>query len=79
MKLGQPLTRLINQLLGVTKKNVEIQKKQRSDMFLTINEKWNRVSDKILIDKKRLNHDKRSYEYLITPDQLNKIQSMGLI
>lgn len=69
----------INQLLGVTKKNVEIQKKQRSDMFLTINEKWNRVSDKILIDKKRLNHDKRSYEYLITPDQLNKIQSMGLI
>ena len=65
----------INQLIGVTLKNPEVQKKQRSDVLLSINDKWKRrnQSQNILIDKKRLEHDKRSYEYFIEIDNIEKI------
>jgi len=66
----------INQLLGVTNKSLEIQKKQRSDLFLSINEKWGRANSGILIDKRRLEHDKRSYEYYIDQENLNTANSL---
>lgn len=57
----------INKILGVSLKNPEIQKKQRSDVFISINDKWRKMqgTDGLLIEKKRLEHDKRSYEYFI--------------
>lgn len=69
----------INQILGVSNKTIEIQKKQRSDLFISINEKWNRVNKEVLIDKRRVDHDKRSFEYLISPSQLDKISSWILV
>ncbi|HNU42098.1 MAG: hypothetical protein UZ12_BCD005002387 [Bacteroidetes bacterium OLB12] len=66
----------INQLLGVTNKSIEIQKKQRSDVFLSINEKWSRIGTGVLIDKRRLDQDKRSYEYLIANEKLHKVNSI---
>ena len=65
----------MNQLIGVNLKNPEVQKKQRSDVFLSINDKWKRHSRSqlVLIDKKRLQHDKRSYEYYIEESNLLKI------
>lgn len=66
----------INQLIGVANKSLEIQKKQRSDIFLSINEKWGRANSGILIDKRRLEHDKRSYEYFIDQKNLNVANSL---
>lgn len=65
----------MNQLIGVNLKNPEVQKKQRSDVFLSINDKWKRHSrsQQVLIDKKRLEHDKRSYEYYIEEGNLERI------
>ncbi|MDZ7650803.1 MAG: hypothetical protein U5K54_28735 [Cytophagales bacterium] len=66
----------INALLGVTQKNSEIQKKQRSNIFISINEKWSKSKisqNKILIDKRRLDHDKRTYEYFINEANLDKV------
>lgn len=66
----------INTLLGVTQKSSEIQKKQRSDIFISINEKWSRSKisqNRVLIDKRRLDHDKRTYEYFIEETNLDKI------
>lgn len=65
----------INKILGVSQKNAEIQKKQRSDVFISINDKWKKVNraDGLLIEKKRLEHDKRSYEYFIEMKNFDKV------
>ena len=56
-----------NKILGLTKKNAEIQKKQRSDIIITINRKYAFITQKEvpLIQKKRTEFDKRTYEYFI--------------
>lgn len=71
----------INQLIGVNLKNSEVQKKQRSDVFLSINDKWKRhnKSQQVLIDKKRLEHDKRSYEYYIKESDLEKFYLFNIL
>lgn len=69
----------MNQLLGVANKNLEIQKKQRSDLFLSINEKWGRANNGVLIDKRRLEHDKRSYEYFIDKQNVEAANSLCLV
>lgn len=66
----------VNKLLGVANKNIEIQKKHRSEVFLSINEKWSRMNTGVLIDKRRLEEDKRSYEYFISTEKLNKANSI---
>ncbi len=57
----------LNNCLGVTRKNVEIQKKQRSDTIMSINKKYHfvTISQEDLIQKKRSEPDKRAFEYFI--------------
>ncbi len=69
----------INQILGVGQKSLEIQKKQRSDLFLSINQKWSKVYSEHLIVKRRLEEDKRSFKYHISVDQLNKLESLNIL
>ena len=63
----------LNKALGVSKKNNEIQKKQRSDIISSINKKYFYIkqSKQELIEKNRTEFDKRSFEYFIDPSRLN--------
>ena len=63
----------LNKALGVSKKNNEIQKKQRSDIISSINKKYFYIkqSKQELIGKNRTEFDKRSFEYFIDPSRLN--------
>lgn len=62
----------VNKALGVSKKNPEIQKKQRSDVITSINKKYSYITQKEseLIEKKRTEFDKRSFEYFIQSSKL---------
>jgi hypothetical protein len=57
----------VNRLLGVVDKSFEVQKKHRSDVIISINRKYRYVSgtNDLLIKKKRLEQDKRSFEYFV--------------
>ena len=71
-----------NKILGLTKKNAEIQKKQRSDIIITINRKYAFITQKEvpLIQKKRTEFDKRTYEYFIdyaTIEEIKDILQIG--
>lgn len=65
----------INTLLGLSKRSADIQKKLRSDCLHGINDKlalrWG-ITDPV-IDKKRTDFDKRSFEYFISPAMLSKV------
>ena len=65
-------TDVLNHLLGTEKKNIDIQKKQRSDILLSINEKYKLYyqTDQHLICKMRLSEDKRLFKYYINEDAL---------
>lgn len=65
-----------NKILGLSKKSVEIQKKQRSDVIMSINRKYAFVSQKeeLLILKKRTEFDKRTYEYFIDFARIEEIE-----
>jgi hypothetical protein len=58
----------INRVLGLSGKNEAIQKKTRSEVINGINGKWYVLhgDSTVLIDRKRSDFDKRSYEYFIT-------------
>lgn len=66
-----------NKVLGLSKKNPEIQKKQRSDIITGINRKYSFVTknDDPIIQKQRTDFDKRSFEYFIDYTRLNEITS----
>lgn len=57
----------MNRILGVSQKNIDVQKKQRSDVLSSINKKWSLKNNtkEPLIRKRRLEEDKRSYEYYV--------------
>lgn len=57
----------VNKALGVSKKNLETQKKQRSDIITSINRKYAycKRTQQELIEKRRTEFDKRSFEYFI--------------
>lgn len=65
-----------NKILGLIKKTPEIQKKQRSDMIIGINRKYAFVakSKDPIIQKKRSEIDKRSYEYFIDYARVEEIK-----
>lgn len=68
----------LNNILGLTKKPFEIQKKQRSDIIISVNRK-HRLTTKTeiqLIQKRRTEIDKRSFEYFINKDKLEAIKKM---
>jgi hypothetical protein len=70
----------LNQALGVSKKNNETQKKQRSDTIISINSKYVLVSgnEESLIDKRRCEFDKRSYEYFIQFEKTKQFENETL-
>lgn len=60
-------TEQVNQILGTSKKTIEVQKKQRSDVIKSINEKYKRLMDDLepLIVQDRLEDDRRQVRYLL--------------
>ena len=60
----------INYVLGVKDKNVGLQKKVRSDVINSINEKYKQMTgnEDSLIQSIRNENDKRHLEYFIDPD-----------
>ncbi len=68
----------LNQVLGLTKKPVEVQKKQRSDVIISINKKYYFITRKEvpLIEKSRTEFDKRSFEYFIAYEKLNEVKKL---
>lgn len=66
----------INYVLGTKDKNLGMQKKVRSDVINSINEKYNYLSQDQtqLIQSFRSETDKRYFEYLIKKEQASKIE-----
>lgn len=65
----------MNKILGVSQKNAEIQKKQRSETLISINRKWRfkNGSQQLLIKSRRIEQDKRSFEYFIDFENLESV------
>ena len=68
----------VNHALGLKDKNVGLQKKVRSDVVKSINEKYEFItqSPHLLIGSSRKSDDKRYFEYFITPSEINRIQRL---
>jgi len=68
----------VNHALGLKDKNVGLQKKVRSDVVKSINEKYEFItqSSHLLIGSSRKSDDKRYFEYFITPSEMNRIQRL---
>ena len=62
----------INKIIGAAQRSIDIQKRLRSDLITSINEKLSMLtnSKKPVIDKQRSEFDKRSFEYFIRPEQM---------
>jgi hypothetical protein len=70
----------MNKCLGVSHKNAEIQKKQRSETLISINRKWRfkNGSQQLLIKSRRIEQDKRSFEYFIDFENLETVNQLIL-
>jgi hypothetical protein len=68
----------INHVLGIKDKNVGLQKKVRSDVINTINEKYQLLNNSPhpLILSVRKEDDKRFLEYFIAPSEIKNIQKI---
>jgi len=68
----------INHVLGIKDKNIGLQKKVRSDMINTINEKYSIIvnADTSLISSIRKEEDKRFYEYFINNEEIKSIKKI---
>jgi hypothetical protein len=68
----------LNNVLGVTKKANDVQKKQRSDVMSSINKKFSFISqnEQPIIDKTRADIDKRSFEYFIANERLDEVKAV---
>ncbi len=68
----------INKVLGLMKRNPEIQKKQRSDIMTGINQKYNFVypNKQAIILKQRSSDDGRSFDYFIAFEDLQSVKSL---
>ncbi len=66
----------INKVLGVASKNTDVQKRMRSDMINSINQKMALILEdpRPVIVKQRSEFDKRSFEYSIDQERLQQIQ-----
>ncbi len=71
-------TEEINFLLGTIRKSIEVQKKHRSDIMVSINKKYKAFTgdEDELLDKQRIDNDKRLIRYFIHPDKYKKIASL---
>jgi hypothetical protein len=68
----------INNILGCANKNIEIQKRLRSDSINTINQKFcmNLLIDYKIIERKRTDFDGRSFEYYIDEKHLQQVSKL---
>lgn len=68
----------VNELLGTSKKTIEVQKKQRSDSIKGINEKYRRLSqaEENIILQERLEDDRRQVRYLLNRPAIEKLKRM---
>jgi hypothetical protein len=68
----------INHVLGIKDKNIGLQKKVRSDVINTINEKYSIIvnADISLITSIRKEEDKRFYEYFINQEEIKSIKKI---
>lgn len=66
----------VNELLGTSKKTIEVQKKQRSDSIKGINEKYKRLSrtEDNLILQKRKEDDRRQVRYVLNLAAMEKLK-----
>jgi hypothetical protein len=62
----------INKVIGASQRSAEVQKRLRSDLIGSINDKLEIVSESKfnIIEKQRSEFDKRSFEYFIHPEQM---------
>ena len=68
----------INKVIGAAQRNPEVQKRLRSDLIGTINDKLEIVSESKynVIDKQRSEFDKRSFEYFIRPEHMQLVEKV---
>jgi hypothetical protein len=68
----------LNANLGLGQKNIDVQKKQRSDVIISINRAIAAATDAKddVIGKNRREFDRRSFEYFIKPDYLNLVEEI---
>lgn len=68
----------INKVIGASQRTPEVQKRLRSDLIGTINDKLEIVSESKfnVIEKQRSEFDKRSFEYFIHPEHMELVQKV---
>ena len=68
----------INKVIGAAQRNSEVQKRLRSDLIGTINDKLEIISESKhnVIDKQRSEFDKRSFAYFIRPEQMQLVEKV---
>jgi hypothetical protein len=68
----------LNIVMGISKRNAEIQKKQRSEVIQSINSKYSIISKKNepLITKSRSEFDKRAFEYYINVHAVKQMEEI---
>ena len=68
----------INAVLGCTNKNIEVQKRMRSDAINAVNQKLHFifVTDDKIIERKRSDFDARSFEYFIEEKNLQQVSKL---
>jgi hypothetical protein len=68
----------INRILGLSEKPQDLQKKHRSDIISSINQKYHYVTrtKSVLLKKNRAEMDKRSFEYYIDFEDIQSLNSL---
>jgi hypothetical protein len=68
----------INKVIGASQRNAEVQKRLRSDLIGTINDKLEIIAEtkSLVIDKQRSEFDKRSFEYFIRPEHMQLVEKV---
>lgn len=68
----------VNVLLGTSKKSLDVQRKMRSDMIISINHKYQEKTGRgdALISKVRSDSDKRLVNYFISPEKFELIKEV---
>ena len=68
----------INNILGCTNKNIDIQKRLRSDAINTLNEKLSLLllTENKIIERKRSEFDGRTFEYFIDLAYFSEVQQL---
>ena len=68
----------INKVIGVQHRSVEIQKRMRSDLIGSINQKLSIITrdKKPVVDKQRSEFDRRSFEYFIHPPYMELVDKI---